>query len=120
MARSDRSESGTESLVRYRLRSRQIGVRPQVSIESAGRVDLLVGRRLVIEVDSVAHHTSTAAYRRDRRRDRRLAALGYLVVRLTYEEVMYEWDNVLADLLMIIRSGAHLTPPQAGRGALAR
>lgn len=114
--RCDEAESGTESLVRFRLRSRQVGLTPQVMIGTVGRVDFLVGRRFVIEVDSVAHHTSTPAYRRDRRRDRRLAALGYVVVRLTYEEVMYEWDDVLPDLLAIIRSGAHLKPPKPGTG----
>lgn len=101
------AESGTESLVRHRLRSRRIKVRTQVEIPTVGRVDLLVGDRLVLEVDSVAHHTSAENYRRDRARDRRLVALGYIVIRLTYEEVMTLWPEVELDILALVRAGKH-------------
>lgn len=106
------AESGTESLTRFRLTSRGIRVTPQVVIATVGRVDFLVGRRLVIEVDSVAHHTSREAYTRDRERDRRLVALGYIVVRLTYHQVMHDWDRVEPDLLAIIRRGDHRPAPK--------
>lgn len=106
-----RSESGTESLVRYRLTSRRVKVRPQVHISGVGRVDFLVGKRLVIEVDSRAHHTSDRAYRADRRRDRKLVRLGYRVIRITYEEVLYDWAEVEDDILAIVRSGDHLREP---------
>lgn len=112
--RCDVAESGTESLVRVRLRSRNVKVRPQVTIPTVGRVDFLVGKRLVIEVDSRAHHTSSVAYRNDRRRDRRLVALGYVVVRLTYEDVLYHWAEVEADLFAIIRTRVHLAEPVPG------
>jgi predicted transcriptional regulator of viral defense system len=39
--------------------------------------------RLVVELDSRAHHLARAAFERDRRRDRRLQAAGWRVVRLT-------------------------------------
>lgn len=104
------AESGTESLTRLRLRRRQIGLRAQVEIAGVGRVDLLVGDRLVIELDSKAHHTSLASYASDRARDRRLRALGYQVIRLTYEEVMYGWVDVEPDILAMIRRGDHRWP----------
>lgn len=116
LSRCDVAESGTESLVRVRLRSRRIRLRPQVVIDTVGRVDFLVGRRFVIEVDSREHHTSEAAHQNDRRRDRRLVAMGYIVVRLTYHDVVHDWDDVLCDLLSVIRSGAHLLPPTPGTG----
>ena len=106
-----RAESGTESLVRFRLTARNVRVRSQVAIAGVGRVDFLIGRRLVIEVDSRAHHTSDAAYRRDRRRDRKLVRLGYLVIRITYEEVMYDWADVEDDVMAIVRRGDHLRKP---------
>lgn len=118
--RCDRAESGTESLTRFRLTSRGIRVRPQVVIAGVGRVDLLVGRRLVIEVDSIAHHTSLEAYTRDRERDRRLMALGYLGVRLTYHQVMDEWDAVEPDLLAVIRRGDHRRSPKTAAAAVRR
>lgn len=111
----DRAEAGTETLTRLRLRARGITVRPQVVIPGVGRVDLLVGRRLVLEIDSRAHHTGVENHTRDRTRDRRLHALGYLPVRLTYHQVIHGWDEVLPDLLAIIRRRDHLKQPRPGR-----
>lgn len=110
VALSDRAESGTESATRLRLRSRNIVLRPQVVIPGIGRVDFLVGRRLVIEVDSVAHHLSRENYHRDRTRDQKLAGLGYLVIRLTWEQVSSGWAEVEERILTIIRHWLHLRP----------
>jgi very-short-patch-repair endonuclease len=53
-----------------------------------GRVDLRVqGAPVVVEVDSVVHHTSPSDRERDRRRDEQLAELGITVVRVTEEDV---------------------------------
>lgn len=101
------AESGTETLARLRFQAAGIKVRTQVSIPSVGRVDLLVGDRLVVEIDSRAHHTDMTSYQRDRERDQNLAALGYIVVRLTYEQVMFDWDNTLARIMPIVRSDRH-------------
>ena len=109
------AESGTETLVRVRLRARHVKLRTQVQILDIGRVDLLIGDRFVIEVDSRSHHTSEQAYAADRHRDRRLAASGYLVVRLTYEDVMSGWEEVEPDILAIIRSGQHRWPRRRSR-----
>lgn len=105
VTRCDRAESGTESRVRLRLRARRIQLRPQVWVTPGDRVDLLVGERLVIEVDNRAHHTGEDNYRRDRDRDLRLRALGFIVVRLTYEQVMYRWGEVEPALLAMVRRG---------------
>lgn len=107
MAKCDRSESGTETITRLRLRARQIRVRPQVWIAGVGRVDLLIGQRLVVECDSRQHHTDQTAYQRDRDRDRILHARGYVVIRLTYQDVMTRWEEVEADILAIIRRRGH-------------
>ncbi len=34
--------------------------------------------------------------------------MGYLVIRLTYEDVVYRWDRVESDILEIIRRNGHL------------
>lgn len=106
LARVDRAESGLESLVRLRLRARGIAVRTQVQL-GAARVDLLVGDRLVIECDGAEHHGSWEAHAADRARDRALTAKGYLVVRLTYRQIVDDWPAVERDLLAIVRRGAH-------------
>jgi very-short-patch-repair endonuclease len=55
------------------------------------RVDLLWDAgRLVVEIDGYADHATRAAFRRDRQRDYELAISGYLVVRLTAEEVLMD------------------------------
>lgn len=103
----DLAESGTETLVRLRLRRRGIQVRPQVWLTAGCRVDLLVGDRLVVEVDSRAHHTGMESYASDRERDLRLRSLGYIVVRLTYQQVVHDWPAVEQSLLAMLRRGDH-------------
>lgn len=110
----DIAESGTESLTRLRLRRLGISLRPQAPILGVGRVDLLVGTSLVLECDSVAHHTDLAAYTRDRARDQELVKLGYSVIRLTYAQVMYDWPRVEGLILTLVRRKAHLKPIKCG------
>ncbi|MCH1884272.1 DUF559 domain-containing protein [Agrococcus sp. ARC_14] len=109
----DRAESGTESMVRVRLRLLGIMVRPQISIWEGMRVDLLVGDRLVIECDSKAFHSDWEQQQADRARDRQLAARGYLPLRLTYRQIVDDWPNVERDILAIIRRGDHRWPRSA-------
>jgi very-short-patch-repair endonuclease len=103
-----RSESGTETIIRLRLRARGIQLRPQVDIPGVGRVDFLVGDRLIIEADSREHHLPR--YQTDRTRDRVAAGLGFVVIRLTYEDVVYRWEVVVVDILSAIRRRAHRGP----------
>lgn len=107
----DLSESGTETIVRLRLRRLGIAVRCQVVIKGIGRVDLLIGASLIIEVDSVSHHTSLKDYEKDRLRDRAAITLGYTVIRLTYEQVMGNWDACAEQILAIVRADRHRRVP---------
>jgi very-short-patch-repair endonuclease len=106
-----RSESGTETRVRLFLARRRYPIRPQVVIPDVGRVDLLVGESLIIECDSRAHHTGETSYASDRRRDLRAAALGYTVIRLTWEQVFLDWDATRALLLEHLRTRRYRRPP---------
>ena len=101
------AQSGTETFIRVRLARRHLRVTTQVVIPGVGRVDLLVGERLLIEADSLAHHADEDAYRRDRARDLRLARLGFRVLRLTWEQVMFDWDLVEATILSLVAEGEH-------------
>ncbi|WP_092666851.1 DUF559 domain-containing protein [Agrococcus carbonis] len=105
-----RSESGTESMVRWRLRALQLAVRIQVRVMDGVRVDLLIGDRLIIECDSREHHSEADAYESDRRRDRRLAARGFIVLRLSYRQIHDEWAAIEEDILAIVRAGRHRLP----------
>ena len=44
--------------------------------------------RLAIEVDGFEHHSSPDAFQRDRTRQNRLVALGWTVLRFTWEDVV--------------------------------
>lgn len=100
------SQSGTESLARLRLRAAGFAVHVQPRIPAVGRVDLRVGR-LLIECDSKAHHTSLANYQNDRRRDRQALLGRWLTMRITYDDVLYGWDEVLADVRAITGTDRH-------------
>lgn len=108
-----RSQSGTESLVRDRLRLRGFHVQVQPKIDRVGYVDLKLGR-LLIECDSKLHHTSLESYRNDRRRDRTSAGKKYITMRVTYDDVVYGWDQTLNDIRAVTSVGRHrMRSPQS-------
>lgn len=85
------SDSGPESIVRQRLFAAGIRVIQQVQF-GVGRVDMQVeGTRILIEVDSREFHDSPEARERDRVRDAELAALNYVVIRLSYQRIFGDW-----------------------------
>lgn len=54
---------------------------------------------LVLEVDGRNYHTRKADFERDRRRDNAAAALGFVVLRFTWEMVTRDFDYCLRTLL---------------------
>jgi very-short-patch-repair endonuclease len=122
------AESGLETYVRLALRSARFPVRSQVVIDGIGRVDLLVGDRLVIELDGAAWHGGIADFERDRARDRALIARGYVVMRATYRQVMFELPSIIEQVRTLVRRREHRwrasqTGPRAAdvdRGAASR
>jgi very-short-patch-repair endonuclease len=59
-------------------------------------------QRLIVELDGRAFHTTTAAFERDRARDRRLQAGGWTVVRVTWRQLRDEPESVVADLRSLL------------------
>jgi len=55
-------------------------------------------QRLIVEVDGREVHGTATAFETDRRRDQRLALLGWRMVRFTWRQVMFEPTNVAATL----------------------
>ncbi|MCU1481414.1 MAG: hypothetical protein JWQ19_2200 [Subtercola sp.] len=102
------AQSGTETFVRLQLRRLKIAYRTQVEIEGVGRVDFVVGQRFVVEADSTAWHTGMAAFAEDRRRDLQLHALGYIVLRLSYWQVIDLLDDAVAVIRGVVARGEHL------------
>ena len=58
-------------------------------------------RRPWVETDGWAYHGSVVQQQRDKRRDRRLAQLGWVIVRFTTEEVAEHLDEVVDEILAI-------------------
>jgi very-short-patch-repair endonuclease len=106
-------ESGIETLFWMRLKPFRRSIRRQVVIPGVGRVDFLIGARVVVEVDGREHHTSVAAFERDRRRDAKLAERGFRVLRFSYAQVMHDWPTVERTIRAVISRREH----HARRGA---
>lgn len=78
-------------MVKLLLISLGLPFRQQVWIPGVGRVDFLVGRDLVIEVDSREFHPDSLV---DRRRDAILSAQGLRSLRFLYAQVAHDLDQV--------------------------
>ena len=89
-----RAESPGESLTRHILAGLCFPVRSQVGISDdagpVGRVDFLVGDRVVVEFDGLVKYEGVQgreALAAEKRREDRLRAAGYEVVRLTWADL---------------------------------
>ena len=99
-----RAQSGPETLVRVMVRKLGSTAELQVEFDGVGFVDLVVDGWLVIECDSKAHHSSWEQQLKDYRRDLKLAQLGYVVLRLAAEDIMYDPDAVFLAVRGVLAS----------------
>ncbi|MCD2443771.1 endonuclease domain-containing protein [Agromyces sp. SYSU K20354] len=106
-ARED-ADSGLESLLRFRLREHGIDLVSQVVIGGVGRVDFVLGDRLILEVDGKPNHDAPPKRHRDLVRDAIAAGLGYSTLRFDYALIVHDWPTVLAAVLTTIDRGVHL------------
>lgn len=58
--------------------------------------------RLVIEVDHSAWHVGRREAQRDRERDRKLAALGWTVLRVTEDDIAVRLDEIVDDIITVV------------------
>ena len=100
--------SGTESLFRLRLLPFGIPIRSQVRLGPSHRSDFLIGDRLLVEIDSRAHHDIPSARLRDLARDADAAIWDYETLRFDYAQVLHDWTTVEAAVLAKVAAGAHL------------
>ena len=112
--------SGLETKARLGLHRFNIPYRSQVAIAGVGHVDLLVGDRLVVETDGREWHTKPEAYAEDRRRDLALVEQGYLVLRLSYDQVMGEWPRVVAVIRALVARDEHRWSARHRKAGLGR
>ncbi|HEY0248392.1 MAG TPA: type IV toxin-antitoxin system AbiEi family antitoxin domain-containing protein [Gryllotalpicola sp.] len=103
---SSQADSGIESITRIRLGAAGIAVREQVKVEGHA-VDLLIGERLVIQLDGKPHGKDVQL-NRGRWQDRRLSRMGYTVLRYGYAEVLFGWGKVLSEIAAAMAQRLHL------------
>jgi very-short-patch-repair endonuclease len=104
----DDADSGLESLLRWRLRPHGLAVRTQVKLVSVGRVDFVIGERLIVEVDGAPNHDGESHRHRDLVRDANAAAWGYVTLRFDYAMVVYDWPTVELAILGHVDGRLHL------------
>lgn len=75
-----------------------------VRIENRERDFVWRDRRLVVEVDGYANHSSRQAMRRDRARDRELTAALWRPARFTYEDVAFEPGATAKELTRLLKN----------------
>ncbi|WP_435743101.1 DUF559 domain-containing protein [Microbacterium sp. PMB16] len=97
LARPD-AESGLESLLRLRMHLLGIRLDCQVSIVGVGRVDFVLGGRIILEADGKENHTHAKRHA-DLMRDAAASALGYETLRFDYAMVVHDWPTVVAAIL---------------------
>ncbi|WP_100810204.1 endonuclease domain-containing protein [Microbacterium sp. BR1] len=100
------SDSGLETLVVHRLARLGILARQQVPLLGHD-VDLLIGQRLVIQLDGFAYHQA-AQRRADIAHDRRLRLAGFTVLRFDYVEIMDRWPLVERQILAAVAQNLHI------------
>jgi very-short-patch-repair endonuclease len=102
---SELEAHGVLNVFRHRSLPRSVG---QYRIElAAGSIHLdraWPEVKVGLELDGARYHTSPEDRRRDLARDTALAALGWVVLRFTYAEVLRDPDGVRAKILQVYRT----------------
>lgn len=92
------AQSGLESLLRLRLHLLGIRLDCQVPLPGVGRVDFVVGGRVILEADGKDNH-SQAKRHADLKRDAAASALGYETLRFDDAMIVHDWPIVVAAIV---------------------
>lgn len=106
LARGD-ADSGLESLLRWRIRHLDVGIRSQVAIASVGVVDFLIGDRLIVEVDGRENHDGETKRHKDLVRDANAAMWGYVTLRFDYAMIVHDWEIVERAIAAQLEASRH-------------
>ena len=98
------ADSGLETYLRQRLGWTGVPFRMQVWL-FGHRVDLLLGERLVLQVDG-GHHVG-AQRDSDNAHDALLRLRGYTVIRISYRQLIHEWPLIQDLITHAIANGLH-------------
>lgn len=100
------ADAGLETYLRTRLRWLRVPLYIQTWI-AGHRVDALIGERLVLQIDGATH--VGAQRTEDIRHDTQLMLMGYHVIRLSYTQIMFEWERVQDQIMRAVAQQLHLS-----------
>lgn len=100
-------DSGLETIVVRPLLRWGLPVRQQVMI-AGHRVDVLIGERLVLQIDGYQFHSDAAQRAADIAHDAELRLRGYTVIRVSYSQVVRDWSAVERIVRRAVAAGLHL------------
>jgi hypothetical protein len=104
---SELEAHGVLNVFRHRSLPRSVGQHRLVLPQGAVRLDRAWPEvKLAVELDGAKHHTSPEDRRRDLARDTALAALGWVVLRFTYEDVLRDPERVRRQVLEVYAARA--------------
>lgn len=99
------ADAGLETYLRIRLYWLRVPLRMQTWI-SGHRVDMLIGDRLIVQVDGATHTGEQRT--EDIRHDAELRLLGYHVVRVSCEQIMFGWPDVQEMIMRAVAQRLHV------------
>ena len=104
-----RAESFPESIFRVRLRLAGLACRIQVRALDAFRLDVVIGDRLLVEIDGIQYH-GTDRFEADHAREATLSGVGFIILRFSYHQILFDWPTVAATIFAAVERGDHLSP----------
>lgn len=106
--------SGMETIVRRRLRHVGYSVVAQVSVAGIGDEDLVVEDCVALETDGEKWHGADR-FHADRIRDLKTEALGRRAIRLTHDQIFYEWETTLEAIARVVTDAQREQSRRFGR-----
>ncbi|WP_324014662.1 endonuclease domain-containing protein [Microbacterium sp. JZ37] len=101
------ADSGLETIVIPRLRWLRLPMRRQIWI-AGHRVDLLIGERLVLQIDGGTHVDAQRMI--DNEHDAALRLMGYHVIRVGRRQILDDWATVQDLVMRAVAQGLHRAP----------
>jgi very-short-patch-repair endonuclease len=96
------SESVPEISARLLFESEGLTFRRQVKIRGVGRVDFLIGRWLIVEVNGYAFHSSREAWRKDMERLNAAQARGFDLLSFAPEQIWNNPEQVMDEIRAVL------------------
>ncbi|BAS15682.1 hypothetical protein AHiyo8_39850 [Arthrobacter sp. Hiyo8] len=96
------SESVPEISARLLFESEGLTFRRQVKIRGVGRVDFLIGRWLIVEVNGYAFHSSREAWRKDMARLNAAQARGFDLLSFAPEQIWNNPEQVMDEIRAVL------------------